>query len=71
MDAFTRLSFIVLSDLEQLETALKNGDTSQEPVARHLLKRLIDLSDGPKLHFWVRAIGMVASKAVELEVNDG
>lgn len=43
--------------------ALRDGDTSLEPAVRELLKNLIDASDGPKLQFWLRAIGMVASKA--------
>ncbi len=64
MDAFTRKSLSALSELEQLETALQRGD-EYVGEARELLKELIDVSDRPKLLFWVRAIGMVASKAAE------
>lgn len=65
MNRFTKLSLRMISDLEQLETALRNGDTSQEPFARELLKLFIDASNAPVLAWWIKAVGMVGSAAVE------
>ena len=70
MDDFTKLSLGVMSDIDQLDAGIANGDESSIHEARDLLKKLIDASDGAKLSFWLRAIGMLAQEAVKQARGD-
>jgi len=65
MDEFAKLALGTMADLDQVAAGVEAGDESKTQQARKVLTRLIEVSDGPKLLFLIRAIGMVAAEAVK------